>query len=666
MRLKLFITCFLAGCVSVFAQAQQTISYNKTPQAFKGYDMTNYNRPKPVENPFLGNAFPQETAASRSSELEVEPIGSIDKRIWGEINNFNTGGEVLYASERIGNEFHVTTYNNDIEEVENFSVTVPANANQTEVLSHYSTNFFSNDGLGEFIIYVHYFDEELSGPESQIWEIWVVNANGEILQQLEGFAAIAKVDAEGNHRLFTYFEEVEEQVIINSFDVNTWEVAHNYEFSWTLINYFMGAPFDFITVDGQEYVVIARYKHLFMDNMTLEVFPDNNLIVKLLDLNLQEVKTMSLDIQTRYPEAGEFTIPMAQFGMFYRDHTYDISSNIFNTDEKLEVVYGIYYYDMIADNEWSTYLVANEDGDVLHELTEYIIDSFTEMKEVEGADNQLAFLMGADGMATQLGFFNIESWEFDHVFDALTNGDQLSANFNRIATNDSFNYLIGLGEPDEMNGNIYGVVGEYSRNGEMVERHQFLLPETAILFTPILTRYALTDQLFMPTDDLYFMYVYKEMDTDGLVFNNVVITKEVDAPLVEFKSNAEKGSLVGSTFLTDGNGTLDKITMQYETPEGGWLTDVYQLPFERALNVANPTAKEFVFYPNPTNGVVTIDAAETINNIQVYDMLGKIVVGENFQNGSNQFDFSTLKAGIYIAKLTFADGKSQQVKFIKR
>lgn len=675
MKLNLSLILMLCGIFTAVAQTgptveknANTINFEKSSRTLHGYDMKNFNRPKSAESVFAnsGLSVSTENTAARDGQLDVEPFGQIDVNRWGVISNIETGGEVLFSSERIGNNFNVKTYNDDIEVHESFSVEIPANANQAEVLNHYSTNFFSNDGNGEFLIYLHYFDDDIPGPEGQIWEIWVVDANGNILSELNGFAAEAKVDSEGNHILFTYFDN-DEDVIINKYDdFSSWEISADYIFPSELVHFFMGSPFDFITVDGVEYIVLAHYRILFMDNMTMEVFPDNNLIVKLLDFDFQEVKSMSFDIETRYPDAGEFTIPMAEFGMFYRDNTYDISSDIFNPDDKLEVVYGIYYYDMIADNEWSTYIVANEDGEILHELNEYIIDSFTEMNSIDGQDNQLGFLMGENGMATNLGFFNIESWEFDHIFDAVTSGDQLSANFNRIPSEDSFNYLIGLGEPDEENSNIYGVVGEYNRNGSIETRHRFLLPDDVVLFTPILTRYALIPNLFMPDDELYFMYTYKEMRSSGSIFNNVVISKSSESPLVEFRGDTAQGNIIGSTFLTDGNGTFNKMTLQYEDGNDQLLTDFYRLPFDDALGVEDQAAINFLLYPNPTNGVLNIQSNVAAQSIQIYGITGNLILNESLESSNKSVDLSFLSQGIYIAKVTLQNGSSQQVKFIKK
>lgn len=665
LSLILIIFCLLTA----FSQTGQSsgIEVDTPHRGLSSYDMKQFHRPKAVTSTFLEsmNSPALNELTARDAQLEVEPYAQIDVNRWGVIKNIDTNGEVLYSSERVGNDFNVVTYNDDIEMVENFSIEIPANANQAEVLNHYSTNFFSNDGLGEFMIYLHYFDPEIEGPEGQIWEIWVVNSNGDILQELTGYFAVAKVDEEGNHKLYTYFDE-DDEVIIKSIDVTTWEVADTYTFDSELINFFMGSSFDFITIEGEEFIVIAHYESLFMDNTTLEVFPDNSLIVKLLDFDFNEVKTMSLNIDSRFPEAGEFTIPQAQFGMFYRDRTYDISKNIFNDDNKLEIVYGIYYYDMMADNEWNSYIVANEDGEILHELNEYVIDNFTEMNSIDGFDNQVGLLMGEGGMANELGFFNIESWSFDHIFDAVTDGDQLSDKFNRIPAEDSFHYVIGLGQPDEGIEGVFGVIGEYQRDGTMFERHQFLLPNDVVLFTPILTRYALIPNLFMENNEVYFMYIYKEMHENGSIFNNLVISNQISNPLVEFRGDTSQGNIIGSTFLTDGNGNFNKMTIEYEFAYDDIRTDFYRLPFTGNLSVSDPLFSEFSFYPNPSDGLVHIKAAKVAKEIQVYGVTGKLILNKSLSNSQESINLSFLAKGIYFANIKFADGTSKKVKFIKK
>jgi hypothetical protein len=75
-------------------------------------------------------------------------------------------------------------------------------------------------------------------------------------------------------------------------------------------------------------------------------------------------------------------------------------------------------------------------------------------------------------------------------------------------------------------------------------------------------------------------------------------------------------------------------------------------------------AKElFVVYPNPTNGLLTLQGSfnelSKQNTIEVYDMNGRVVISSNFKT---QINVQTLEKGIYYLKVS---GIQQRVKFIK-
>lgn len=671
MRSKLFVLFLMMVYISAVSQETDGSRYtipvsekNSSLENFKKYDMTQVNRSKAINSIFATDG--EFHTSNRSSNSEIEPFAQIEVERWGVITDMDTNADVFYSIDRpTSTTAEIKTYNNNLEVADSFSLAIPESANQVQVLNHYSSSFFNNDSTNEFLIYVHYFDDEIPGPDGQIWEIWVVNSDGEILQELPAVSADAKIDADGNKKLFTYLDN-DEEVLINSFDVSTWEVVDSYSFDTELIHFFMGSPLEFVNVDGEQYIVIARYKHLFMDNNTMEVFPDNNLIIKILDLDFNEVKSISLDIETRYPNGGEFLVPMAQFGMFYKDDRYDVSKNIFNADDKFEVVYGIYYFDMMNDTEWSNYILANEDGEVLKELSEYLIDSFMDMNSLEGHDNQLGFLMGEDGQATSLGFFDIESWTLQSTFYAEHNGDLLSNKFNRIAYEDTYHYLIGLGEPDMIGSDIFGVISEYKISGEEFERHTFELPEDVVLFDPVLTSYALIENLFTENEEQHFMYIYKQQDPNGsAIFNNLVIARDSENILIEFRGDTELGNITGSTFLTDGNGAFDKMTVQYE-PGNRWVTDFYRLPFDTDLGVEDEIQNTFSFYPNPTSGILNFQANLSINSVQVYNILGNLMVDKNLEGTQNQLDLSHLPSGIYLATVSLENGLTKKIKLIKK
>lgn len=625
------------------------------------FDVRTLNLPKEITTTFESSPF----QGSNRIEHDIEPFAQLDIMTYRQIKNAETGEEILFSQERIGNTVYIRTYTNDIEVDRTVEFDVPESTNAIFVQNHYSTNFFTTDGQAEFMVFVHYFENDIPHPDNQISEIWVVNEAGETLKVLDATSAHSKIDNQNNKKIITFVEdEEEEKVIINSFNPETWELQANYTYDSELIRFFMGVPMDFYMIDGEEHIVLGHYKHLFMDNMTLEIFPDNNLVIKILNLDLEEVDSFYLDIETRYPD--EFLIPRAEFGMFYRDNKYNLSKDIFNSDDKFEIVYGISYYNMMMDVEWTEFILANEDGEILGEINEQILFTDSGLTEIEGFDNQLAFLFGEDGMATNIGFFDIESWEMVAVFEAVHQEDLLSDNLNRIATEDSYNWLIGLGEPDYIDGQIYGVINEYGLDQNVVHRHQFPLVEGVLNFQPVLARYSLEKDFYINDGERYFTYVYMEQIPGGGTFNNLVITKDGEENLIEFRGDTEQGNLVGTTLFTDANRVFDKMAVLYQPDYNTLLSDFYRIPLVTLLGVDDQAANQLVFYPNPTTGDVNIRSNAEIAEIIVIDLSGKVLLNRTVGSTTPSFDFSNLASGLYIAKIKTADGNVQNVKFIKQ
>ena len=77
-------------------------------------------------------------------------------------------------------------------------------------------------------------------------------------------------------------------------------------------------------------------------------------------------------------------------------------------------------------------------------------------------------------------------------------------------------------------------------------------------------------------------------------------------------------------------------------------------------------------YPNPTNGIVTINSAkgntETVQ-VEVVDGIGKIVMKNSVQFSSNakshSLNLSELANGVYFIKLSPEKGKPELIKIIK-
>ena len=115
-----------------------------------------------------------------------------------------------------------------------------------------------------------------------------------------------------------------------------------------------------------------------------------------------------------------------------------------------------------------------------------------------------------------------------------------------------------------------------------------------------------------------------------------------------------------------------------EADGNGPYLELKDLNFDNSLaeswtvgNTFNKVQKEWThqalsIFPNPTNGLVHIEAEETIASVQVVDMMGNIV--NNLTPASNRFqlNLTPLSIGIYVLKMTTSEGQTLYCKVTKQ
>lgn len=69
-------------------------------------------------------------------------------------------------------------------------------------------------------------------------------------------------------------------------------------------------------------------------------------------------------------------------------------------------------------------------------------------------------------------------------------------------------------------------------------------------------------------------------------------------------------------------------------------------------------------YPNPTIGLLYIQSNSTIENVEVFDMLGRRLLNLGFAQNDVEVDVTALKNGIYFIKI-LSNGISETRKIIK-
>ncbi len=82
------------------------------------------------------------------------------------------------------------------------------------------------------------------------------------------------------------------------------------------------------------------------------------------------------------------------------------------------------------------------------------------------------------------------------------------------------------------------------------------------------------------------------------------------------------------------------------------------------LSVADNTLGGFTFYPNPTNGALSLKAVKNIDSVAIYNLLGQSVLNSKIGATTSNLDISGLTTGTYIMKVT-VEGQTGTYKVLK-
>ncbi|MHB0755938.1 T9SS type A sorting domain-containing protein [Polaribacter sp. M15] len=84
-----------------------------------------------------------------------------------------------------------------------------------------------------------------------------------------------------------------------------------------------------------------------------------------------------------------------------------------------------------------------------------------------------------------------------------------------------------------------------------------------------------------------------------------------------------------------------------------------------SLSVDNFSKFNFRTYPNPADDNLYLSAANTIEKIEIYNLLGKQVINQQISNKTYKTNISDLSQGVYLLKV-YIDGVVGTRKFVKR
>lgn len=181
-------------------------------------------------------------------------------------------------------------------------------------------------------------------------------------------------------------------------------------------------------------------------------------------------------------------------------------------------------------------------------------------------------------------------------------------------------------------------------------------------------------------------------DVSAYSYVNFMYWAEPGVPGFQFRMISNNGGVLEYTYeigtdeaIVNGAWTQVTIPMSYFTDLGFASTHFFQWKFEAFMQVItdpgivyvdniiltqNPLSvvdfeiSEFNVFPNPTKTNWSVISNAIINNVIVYDVLGKQVISLSPNETEVEIDASTLNSGLYFAKITGNKG-SKTIKLIK-
>ncbi|ESU29870.1 hypothetical protein FLJC2902T_03480 [Flavobacterium limnosediminis JC2902] len=183
-----------------------------------------------------------------------------------------------------------------------------------------------------------------------------------------------------------------------------------------------------------------------------------------------------------------------------------------------------------------------------------------------------------------------------------------------------------------------GLTGNYTDNQNFVRT---IIPNLAN------NKIQLNFTAFSLEQDYDYLYVYNGSGTTSPLFApNGYTGTALPGPI---ESTASDGALT-IRFVSDG-GVTDR----------GWAATTSCIA---TLGIAEDSYIDYTYYPNPTNGLVTINSKDIISDVSVYNVEGRLLFSGAINNLTAQVDISGFAAGTYFFKMKI-DNQLINFKIVK-
>ncbi len=128
--------------------------------------------------------------------------------------------------------------------------------------------------------------------------------------------------------------------------------------------------------------------------------------------------------------------------------------------------------------------------------------------------------------------------------------------------------------------------------------------------------------------------------------------------LTEVDCNDDGGSNLMSRLVADGYTPGDTLYVRVWAYGNGSQGDIGFCAYDpNYTSVQDLTAKGFSFYPNPTEGRITLSANEAIDRVEITSITGQVLYREELHTDNHSLDITRLPSGIYLMNVYIGNDK---------
>lgn len=262
-------------------------------------------------------------------------------------------------------------------------------------------------------------------------------------------------------------------------------------------------------------------------------------------------------------------------------------------------------------------------------------------------NNNLASTHTLDETDYQYCYYMAVDDDYNPWFMRYINGNQLQIKFfdTTTTTTTSFDrpeYLGNLKKIIAAPNNAIWIIGAngimYVENGNF---HSFLTADYSELNNIVDAVVDTNGKLYLLKNDLAAITTFKNPTTTPILTNLIIENNNSILPSLDHYRPA--------TIAIDSEGSLWTNASQntFKIIDNDFAVEYRRQAYTASVNQEN-FITEIQVYPNPTNDLININANITIDNVQVYSILGKKVFEKA---NSNTLNLGQLNSGVYLLKI---------------